>query len=138
MFRPNKYSVLNECNRMLKYIILLHRLTFFFLQILASALLIAASCPNVKAGFHHVNRPGGGSITGGNANTYAFFGSPVSAPTHPAITSSATGGGSAGGYAGFLSTIFRADTAGQGATKGVVRSGGHGRPSNDYDVSKLF
>jgi hypothetical protein len=110
----------------------------FFSQILTSALLIATPWPNVKAGFYHINRPGSGSIASGNTNTYAYFGGPVSTPTHPAITSSATGGGGAGGYADFLSSIVRASTPGQGTAKGLVRSGGHGRPSVDYDVSKLL
>jgi hypothetical protein len=101
-------------------------------------LLIATLWPNVKAGFYPVNRPGGGGITTGNTNTYAYFSGPVSAHAHPVIVNSAAGGSGAGGYAGLLGSIVRGGTGGQGVARGAVGSGGHGGPSVDFDVSKII
>jgi hypothetical protein len=113
-------------------------LTLLFFQIVAPALLIATLWPDAKAGFYPIKRPGGGGITSGNTNTYAFFSGPVSASAHPVITSSAASGSGAGGYAGFLGPIARGSTGGQGVAKGVVGTGGHGVSSVDFDVSKII
>jgi hypothetical protein len=100
--------------------------------------LIATSWPDVKAGIYPIKRPGGGGVTSGNTNTYAYFSGPVSAPAHPVIINSAASSSGAGGYAGYLGPIVRGSTGGQGVAKGVVGSGGHGVTSVDFDVSKII
>lgn len=48
--------------------------------------------------------------------------------------SSAASGSGTGGYTGFLGSLVRGRTGGQGDAKGVVGSAGHGVPSVDFDA----